>query len=188
MRAFPKYVSYKNLSSADKILVALLAKTELPVIFDDLGLYRFSGNLMRHAIRRKNFEQEAKRLQKRGYVALTKTPDGWIVKLLKKGKVKQRKALLRSLELKKPERWDSKWRLFIFDIPEKYRYERDFLRQKLKDLGLYNIQRSVFAYPYDCREELNLLSDLLHVAIYVTYAEVSYLDIDPELRTYFKIR
>ena len=56
----------------------------------------------------------------------------------------------------------------------------------MKTLGLYNIQRSVFAYPFDCRKELNLVAELLNIEPYTTYAEVSYFDIDKELRRYFK--
>ena len=94
---------------------------------------------------------------------------------------------IKNLVLKGGKNWDGKWRLFIFDIPEENRSKRDQIRKKLKSLGLYNIQRSVFAYPHDCREELKLISDYFKVTKYATYAETSFIDIGDQLRDHFKI-
>ena len=140
-----------------------------------------------YIFRKRDFNREAKRLEKRGYVALTKTPKGLIVKLLEKGRRGFQKLQIKNLQLP-VARWDGKWRLFIFDIPEKYRAERDYLRKKLKNLGLYNIQRSVFAYPHDCRKALNFAADYYKVEEYTTYAEVSSIDVEKELKRFFKAK
>ena len=108
-----------------------------------------------------------------------------MVRLLKKGKKRATREQLAELKLPHPQVWDKKWRLLIFDIPEKSRVARDVLRCKLKDLGMYNFQRSVFAYPYDCREELEFVTDCYRLSDLTTYAEVGYIDIDRELRSYF---
>lgn len=146
------------------------------------------GAGLANSLTKAEFNKEVRRLEKKGYVALTKTPEGFLVKLLKKGKQRLKKAQFQEIQLPKEKIWDKKWRFFIFDVPEKNRIARDLLRQKLKDLGMYNIQRSVFAYPHDCREELAFISDYYGLTPYTTYAEVSYSDIDRELRRYFKIR
>ena len=75
----------------------------------------------------------------------------------------------------------------MFDIPEKSKLARNLLRRKLKNLGMYNIQRSVFAYPHDCRQELNFIAEHYGIGKYCTYAEVSYSDIDKELRKFFNL-
>lgn len=152
------------------------------------GLHFLVKGAIQTAFRKQDFNREIKRLKKRGYVALTKTPDGWMLKLLKKGKRKLRNAQLENIKLPRALKWDRKWRLLIFDIPEKSRIARDLLRMKLKELGMYNIQRSVFVYPYDCRGELAFISQHFGVDKYTTYAEVGYSDIDRELRRYFKIK
>ena len=175
------------MSIAEQILVCL--ETGLIItafLTSPFGLYKLVGGWIKHSLKKADFEREIKRLQKKGYVALTKTPDGWAVRLLKKGKRRQDRAVLHSIRLKKYSHWDNRWRLFIFDIPEKQRYQRDFIRDKLKELGLCNIQRSVFAYPYDCREELETITDILGISRYTTYAEVIYSDIDKELKKYFQ--
>ncbi len=139
-----------------------------------------------YLFRKKLFAHEARRLQKKGYVALTKTEKGWIVKILDKGRARYKQIEMANLRLPQTREWDGKWRLFIFDIPENQRGQRDYLRRKLKQLGLYNIQRSVFAYPYDCRGELNFVANYYNIAKYATYAEVNYTDIDKELKKHFQ--
>jgi DNA-binding transcriptional regulator PaaX len=151
------------------------------------GVFLLGVGALSYLFRKSDFNREAKRLQKKGYVALTKTEKGWLVKILKKGRQRYEEIEMANLRLSKSQKWDGKWRLFIFDIPEELRYQRDYLRRKLKELGLYNIQRSVFAYPYDCRNELDFVGDYYNIGKYATYAEVNNIDIDKELKKHFKL-
>ena len=50
---------------------------------------------------------------------------------------------------KAKEKWDGKWRLIIYDIPEKRKGEREYLRRLLQLLGFGKIQASAWASPYD---------------------------------------
>lgn len=52
------------------------------------------------------------------------------------------------------EKWDGKWRLVIWDIPEKRRTARDLLRFKLKQLGFVQWQKSVWATKVNCTKPL----------------------------------
>lgn len=52
-------------------------------------------------------------------------------------------------------KWDKRWRLVIFDIPEKERNKRDDLREKLLNLGFGMWQQSVYISPYDLKKEMN---------------------------------
>lgn len=45
------------------------------------------------------------------------------------------------------EPWDEKWRVVSFDIPEKNRKLRDKIRYSLRQLGLKNLQRSLWISP-----------------------------------------
>ncbi len=74
-------------------------------------------------------------------------------KFTEKGKLWFRGSLLkyyRSIGLK----WDKKWRVVIFDVPQELHRERNRLRMKLKTLGFYMLQKSVFVFPFPCEEEL----------------------------------
>lgn len=52
------------------------------------------------------------------------------------------------------QKWDGRWRILIFDIPEKTRLKRDYLRQKLYALGFGHLQKSVWVSPFDITREV----------------------------------
>ncbi|MDP3741281.1 MAG: hypothetical protein Q8R08_03050 [bacterium] len=190
MRAYPKRGDWSKPEGkkiAEKILgTAVIGTTVVASPLVGMAVFLLGIGATHYLFRKGDFNREAKRLQKRGYIALTKTEDGWVVKILRKGINRYKIIQIHNLKPPRDEKWDGKWRLFIFDIPEKYRYARGAMRKKIKDLGLYNIQRSVFAYPYDCREELELISEYYGLGKYCTYLETNNIDVDKELRRYFK--
>lgn len=47
------------------------------------------------------------------------------------------------------KKWDEKWRMILFDIPESKRTVRQMFRLKLLDLGARMFQSSVWITPYD---------------------------------------
>ena len=63
--------------------------------------------------------------------------------------------------------WDGKWRLLTFDVPEKQKSVRHVFRRKLKQLGFYHFQRSVFILPYDCKNEIDLITEYLKITPFV---------------------
>ncbi len=92
------------------------------------------------------------------------------------------------LELPRLKKWDKKWRLVIFDIPEKQNKERHILSKKLKALGFYPLQESVFIYPYDCRDEIDFVCEFLSIGRYVNYCIVVSLDKrEGDLRKFFDL-
>ena len=52
------------------------------------------------------------------------------------------------------QKWNGKWLIVVFDIPEKQKRNRDILRNKLYELGFGKLQRSVFISPFDVYEDL----------------------------------
>lgn len=169
-------------------MLVLLAAFVIPaVLTSPFGLYALVYGGARHYFKRYEFHRTVKKLQKRGYISLTKTEKGWVLKLLKRGKQYAKQVDFEKLKLPRPKKWDGKWRLLSFDIPEEFKSARNMLRSKLKSLGCHNIQRSLFAYPHDCRRELELVADHYKVSKYTLYAEVTYIDLDKELRKYYKL-
>lgn len=63
------------------------------------------------------------------------------------------KALLAKMLLE-DEKWDGKWRIVFFDIPEKRRLARDLLRLKLKAWGFVLWQKSVWVTKKNCTKLL----------------------------------
>lgn len=151
-----------------------------------LGLLKFLPHQKRF---KKNYiNQTIDRLVKQGLVKITLNDKGIkVVKLTENGKTKLKSYQLKDLQIKKPEKWDGKYRVIIFDIKEWRRSTRDKLRRWFEQLGLIRLQNSVWVYPYDCREIIDLLKANYKIGKEVLYLEVSYLENDKSLRKIFSL-
>lgn len=156
-------------------------------ILSPYGLHFLVRGAIRYYFRdRKRFQTELAKLRKKGFIAVAKKNDRYTVKLLKKGLWKIKKLQLEQLQLSKDKHWDGKWRIYIFDIPEDAKLARDALTRKLKELGMLHVQRSVFIYPFDCRNELQFIADCYGVEKYTSFGELIHTDLDVELRRYYR--
>jgi CRISPR-associated endonuclease Cas2 len=81
--------------------------------------------------------------------------------------------------------WDRKWRIVIFDIPERRKKSRDTLRGKLQQVGFQKLQSSVWIYPYDCEELLILLKKDFKLGKEVSYITAQRVENDAALRARF---
>lgn len=130
--------------------------------------------------------QELKRLHKRGLIEIIKRKNGIVaVTLTKEGKRKLARYQIDLLEIEKPKKWDGKWRIIIFDIPVKKNIARELLRRKMKNLGFYKLQASVFVYPFPCYEVVKFLRDYFGVSSEVEYLEVESLESQDKLIGHF---
>ncbi len=77
------------------------------------------------------------------------------------------RSIIKYFMLKSRGKWDKKWRVIIFDIPQELHKERVKFRQKLKSLGFFMLQKSVFIFPYFCKEEIGDICVRLGVSDYV---------------------
>lgn len=90
-------------------------------------------------------------------------------------------------EVKKPKRWDGKWRGGIFDIKESRRADRDRLREELENIGFYRLQNSVWLYPYDCEDVVTLIKSDYRLGGNVVYMIVEEIENDRKLKEHFKL-
>ena len=93
-----------------------------------------------------------------------------------------------ALAIKRPDRWDGKWRIVIFDIPEKKKAAREALRKKLCDLEFYRLQRSVWVTPYDCKNEIAFISEFFEIRNCLRYINADYIDNEAELKLHFNFK
>ena len=103
-------------------------------------------------------------LRKNNLISVEKKNKQIYISLTEQGKKKAKQFQINELEIKKPKKWDKKWRILIFDIPEKTRIKREALRGKLKELGFVKIQKSVWVHPYNCKGEIKMLQDFFGFA------------------------
>lgn len=86
------------------------------------------------------------------------------------------------------KKWDKKWRIVIFDIPEQFKHARRIFRSKLKVLGFRMVQKSVFICPFPCEKEINFLSQYLKIIPYVdVITAISAGDKEEEFKKYYEI-
>lgn len=129
------------------------------------------------------------RLRQQELIAISEDGKGKVtITLAEKGRKRILKYQIESISIKKPNQWDRKWRIIIFDIPEKQRLGRDVLRDKFKTLGLYQLQKSVWVYPYPCQNEVDFISNVYGVARYLLYFETNNLENEQFLISKFNLR
>ena len=90
--------------------------------------------------------------------------------------------------IKKPARWDGKWRIVIFDVWERRRSTRDRLRIILERNGFVKIQNSVWVHPYSCEELFVFLRTSLSLGRGILYIVAEEIENDKGLRKHFHVR
>lgn len=81
---------------------------------------------------------------------LAQTPDNYEhgLVLTDLGKMRLQKSTYENLKIPKPPKWDDRWRIVFFDIPEGKKSARNALSLKLKALGYQQLQKSIWIHPY----------------------------------------
>lgn len=113
------------------------------------------------------------------------------IKLTNKGEKRIKELSIDTLSITKPKEWDRKWRILIFDIPTKpkiYHLAREALRRKIKELGFYQLQKSVWIFPYDFEDEILFVAEIFEVEKYVEIITAEkFLNSEEKLKRIFKI-
>jgi len=150
------------------------------------GLSRVIPELikLREKYGEKVVDKSLNKIVKDRFVRVVKENDATTLRITEKGKVRLINFDIDTLTIK-TTRWDGKWRFVIFDIPEKKRIARDVLRQKLKDIGFVQIQKSVWACPYECETEIAFISSVYEVERYVNYIIAAKIDHEEYLKNMF---
>lgn len=87
----------------------------------------------------------------------------------------------------KRRRWDGRYRLVMFDIPERRRGVRAQLRDEMRDIGFLRVQDSAWIFPYDCEEFIALLKADLRLGKDTLYAVVDEMENDAWIRRHFNL-
>ena len=125
-------------------------RTMREVLYPDF--YRLKREYERRKAKRR-FSQFINYLKKKGYVEIKNLKEKQGVLLTKKGIEKVVNFKFKIKTEKREKRSDGKWQMIIFDIPEREKYLRDLLREKIYSLGYKMLQQSVWVCPYDVFKE-----------------------------------
>jgi hypothetical protein len=85
------------------------------------------------------------------------------------------------------KKWDGRWRMVAFDIPERRRAVRFRLRAVMHEIGFVRLQDSLWVYPYDCEDFIALLKAELKIGKDALYAIADTIEHDKNLRRHFNL-
>ena len=134
---------------------------------------------------KEKFKKELYRLQQKGFIIKYLKDKEPYIKLTPKGKVLLRKYMTDQTAIAYPKKWDKKWRMVIFDIPNDKRKMRDAIRHKLLRLGFTELQESVYVFPFDCWPEIEFLRKIYYLKPYIQYIVADRIETEQNLIKYF---
>lgn len=185
---------FDNLSPSQKFLKGLLTAgiiclaAQSPYFFPALWKDLQRRKSWRIRENEEKFRNAFYYLKKQGYLNIKKVNRQIYISLTEKGKKKAGKYQIDSLKIEIPPKWDGKWRLVIFDIPNDQGIKREAFRGKLKEFGFYLLQKSIWIYPHKCEKEIKLLREFFGLTTkYLRIITVEEIEEDSALRKIFKL-
>lgn len=154
-------------------LVALLAPNAASTIFA-LAHKRSKKNSYQR--QKSQIKQTLARLRDQKIISMEEAKGKIIIKLTENGQKRLLKYKIDSLLLPKPNKWDSKWRIVLFDVPEDKKVARDCLRGAIKRLGMLELQHSAWVFPYKCKNEIDFIAAYYGIGKYLLYLETNQLE------------
>jgi phenylacetic acid degradation operon negative regulatory protein len=146
-------------------------------------------NRLEKRSRTRNSQGLVKYMSAQGLVTYRLLSDGdYEITITEKGKKRLKKSEFDRLAVKHQEKWDGKWRLVLFDVPEVRHKSRRAFSYKLQLLGFYQLQKSAWIIPYPCEKEVELIRQVFEVKPQdVILTEVTSLNCENLLRRHFQL-
>lgn len=173
----------------EKILLLLMGGLSLGFSYSLHRQWRIIKEVGREwrKINERELHLEIRRLYQSRLLERKENVDGsFTFVLTDKGKTKAITYRFDEIRVKSKD-WDGKWRIVVFDIPEKLRRGRDALRNKLKEFGFYELQKSVFVFPYQCEDEIDFIIEFFNLRRYTRMGLLEKIDNDLHLKKIFKL-
>jgi DNA-binding transcriptional regulator PaaX len=173
-----------------KVVVALVAVSAIfavaavaPNIFQVAKQFKGSRRYSKLQL-----QKAASNLKRKGVLQETKSKNGIkTLTLTKEGHKYLEDMVVWDIEIPQPKHWDGKWRFVIFDIPIKFTKAREALRWRLRTLGFYQYQKSVWVYPYPCEREIMYVANFFGVKRFVDLFEGQCMTRENELKKHFDL-
>ena len=159
----------------------------LPLVIDEIK--RLLKELKEIEVDEIRIKQSLENLEKKEIIDLVEKNDEIFVHLKNDNNPQVIKYSIKALlELKQKEKkWNKKWFMVFFDVPEIQRNKRDYLRKFLNKIGFYRYQKSVYIFPYECEEEINLIKKIVEGAKYMKYIIAEKIEDEDAIKTFFKL-
>lgn len=135
------------------------------------------------AIKRYRYKKAIERLKKLEFIEQT----GDRLTLTIRGRTMLSELVEKTRASIEAREWDTKWRIAAFDIPEKFSTLRDRVRNTLKRAGFIKLQHSIWIFPHECDELMNLIQDEPGLSKYVLYGTLERIENEDQLKKAFKL-
>lgn len=150
----------------------LMASVAIP------GLPTALAPLLKDSNKKSTFKRSLNKLEEKNLIYLS----GERIKISKRGM--EILEMLKASEITiKKTKWDRTWRIVAYDIPNKFKNERDYFRRKLINLGFKKIQESIWVIPYECKEEIAIFVQSIGLSPFVMFMTTDHL---PKQKTLIK--
>lgn len=151
--------------TAKEVLRYLEGKAEVIIDIIDSGQHPMAkllhptlpGKQTNQPVDWKDFRRKIQQLKQRGLIRKSCESKKYHIEITDKGRELLERDLFRNMRIERPAVWDKKWRVVMYDIPEKDHIARNAIRGKLTQIGFEQIQKSVFVYPFDCAQAINII-------------------------------
>lgn len=177
--------------SASKTLLLIIGLTGFVFVAAAMGnavqLLKYTPIMKRSKLKVFQINQGIKRLLDRGLIEIKENKNCKWLEITNKGRKLLLKYELEGLAQHKPKKWDKKYRVVIFDVSEQRKKVRDQLRWILKSFDFVQLQGSVWVYPYECQEIIDLLKHYLDLESEVVYMTVDSIENDKWLKESFEL-
>ena len=110
------------------------------------------------------------------------------IRLTLRGKELLEKIYLSDIKIPEPKKWDRIWWLVSYDVPRTYNKSRNNFRSLLKIYGFYQVQESLWVYPYKCKEEIATVAHNLNISAFVIVMETDHLPNEEDMEDYFHLK
>ena len=172
-KANVKKIILQSVATAGLISVAVLA----PNVLTALKKLGFKPNIY-------GVKRSRENLVRKGLIKY----EGKFLRLTEMGERELNKMKQFDFSLNRPQKWDKKWRVLVFDIPEYRRKIRDDIRRTLHSIGFMKMQNSVWVYPYDCEDYINLIKADLKIGKDLLYMIVDTIEYDRPIKNFFNLK
>lgn len=161
------------------LVVASLALPNLPQVFSFLGV---KTPRERYAVKR-----ALGSLARQKLIKITDKNNEQVMEITEAGQKRILKYKFEEMFIKRPPKWDGLWRVIMFDIPEKHKQGRDALSRKLKEMEFCPLQKSVFVFPFKCKDELDFICEIFGIREFVYYFAAKSIDNEVNLKLHYDL-
>ncbi len=186
----PDHAIKKLGPTAQKLVVLMLAGLALGLNRNPNKYFRIIRNIPKEfkKIDKYALHRNIRNLYKAKLIGGKDNLDGSTTLVLTdKGKKRALTYTLGEVKVMPMKKWDSKWRIVIFDIPESRKKARDALSRSLKNAGFYRLQKSIFIHPFECKNELDFVVEFFNLRPFVRFILAEHLDNELHLKKYFDL-